>query len=110
MCRRGQLAAASPGPRRAQSCTAPPVPPARLPPFQQLCLPSFLQQGVEGQEFLLLVFRFHFSFLKLLLGKDVFLLKAVFPNKFLLGLQLAKTIEMVKVYRACAWGVVSLLT
>lgn len=63
----------------------------------QLCLPSFLQQKMVGQEFLSLGFRLQFSFLKLFLGKDVFLLRAVLPDKFLLEVHLVKMIKMVKV-------------
>lgn len=59
---------------------------------------------MEEQEFFLLVFRFQFLFLRLLLGKDAFLFKAILPNKFLFGLQLVKMIEMAYVYGACAWG------
>lgn len=58
---------------------------------------------MEEQEFFLLVFRFQFLFLRLLLGKDMFLFKAVLPSKFLFGVQLVKTIEMAYVYGACAW-------
>lgn len=75
------------------------VPPCSSQPLSlpQLCLPSFLQQKMVGQEFLSLGFRLQFSFLKLLLGKDVFLLRAVLPDKFLLEVHLVKMIKMVKV-------------
>lgn len=47
-----------------------------------------------------------FSFLELLLGKDVFLLKTVLPLLFLkfFEVHLVKMIEVVKVYRAGAQG------
>lgn len=78
----------------------------RLPGWwlEEATLPSFVEQGVEGQEFFLLLFIFRFLFLRLLLGKDVFLVKAVFPNKFLMGVQLVKMTETAYVHGACAWG------
>lgn len=49
---------------------------------------------MEGQEFLL-GFRFQFLFLRLLLGKDVFLFKAVLQIRpYLFGVQLVKIPDM----------------